>query len=41
MNILEITEVGLFTDAELPTEFAMGTGDMLAAARRGGEAVLE
>ena len=41
MNPMEITEVGLFTDAELPTELAMGTGDMLAAARRGGEPVIE
>jgi 8-oxo-dGTP diphosphatase len=41
-NMLEITEVGLFTDAELPREFAMGTGDMLAAARReGAEPVIE
>jgi 8-oxo-dGTP diphosphatase len=38
---LEILEVGLFTDAELPTELAMGTGEMLAAARRGGEPVIE
>jgi 8-oxo-dGTP diphosphatase len=41
MNKLEILEVGLFTDAELPTELAMGTGEMLAAARRGGEPVIE
>jgi 8-oxo-dGTP diphosphatase len=34
VNMLEIQEVGLFTDAELPGELAMGTGDMLAAARR-------
>jgi 8-oxo-dGTP diphosphatase len=41
-NPLEIEEVGLFTDAELPAELAMGTGDMLAAARRDpGEPVLE
>jgi 8-oxo-dGTP diphosphatase len=33
-NMLEIEEVGLFTDAELPGELAMGTGDMLDAARR-------
>jgi hypothetical protein len=34
--------VGLFTDAELPPELAMGTGDMLTAARRpGGEPILE
>ena len=41
MNSLEITEVGLFNDAELPRDLAMGTGDMLAAARRGGEPVIE
>jgi len=34
MNPLEIREVGLFTDSELPPEMAMGTGDMLDAARR-------
>ncbi|HEY3595800.1 MAG TPA: NUDIX domain-containing protein [Polyangiaceae bacterium] len=34
MNHLEIEEVGLFTDAELPGELAMSTGDMLAAARQ-------
>jgi 8-oxo-dGTP diphosphatase len=42
VNMLEIEEIGLFTDAELPRELAMGTGDMLAAARReGGEPVIE
>ena len=41
-NMLEIEEVGLFTDAELPPELAMGTGDMLTAARReAGEPVIE
>jgi 8-oxo-dGTP diphosphatase len=41
-NMLEIQEVGLFTDAELPHDLAMGTGDMLAAARRNeAEPVLE
>jgi 8-oxo-dGTP diphosphatase len=41
-NPLEIQEVGLFTDAELPTDLAMGMGDLLAAARRAeGEPVLE
>jgi 8-oxo-dGTP diphosphatase len=40
-NMLEIEEVGLFTDAELPTELAMGTGDMLAAARRNVEPIVE
>jgi len=32
-NFLEIEEVGLFADADLPAEFGMGTGDMLSAAR--------
>jgi 8-oxo-dGTP diphosphatase len=41
MNPLEIREVGLFTDAELPTDLAMGQSDMLALARKGGPAVLE
>ena len=40
-NALEIEEVGMFTDAEVPTELAMGTGDMLEAARAGLEGVLE
>ena len=41
-NPLEIAEVGIFADAELPTEFAMGMGDLMAAARReAGEPVLE
>jgi 8-oxo-dGTP diphosphatase len=40
-NMLEIEEVGLFTDAELPTELAMGTGDMLAAARSKVEPIVE
>jgi 8-oxo-dGTP diphosphatase len=34
MNHLEIEEVKLFTDAELPAELGMGTGDMLTAARQ-------
>jgi 8-oxo-dGTP diphosphatase len=33
-NMLEIEEVGLFTEAELPRECAMGMQDMLDAARR-------
>jgi 8-oxo-dGTP diphosphatase len=33
MNFLEIAEVGLFADSELPTELAMDMGDMLQAAR--------
>jgi 8-oxo-dGTP diphosphatase len=40
-NALEIEEVGLFADAELPTELGMGTGDMLGAARRTQEPVIE
>jgi 8-oxo-dGTP diphosphatase len=40
MNPLEIREVGLFADADLPA-LAMGMDDMLAAARRGGEAEIE
>jgi 8-oxo-dGTP diphosphatase len=32
-NFLEIAEVGLFADAELPHDLGMGTGDMLEAAR--------
>jgi 8-oxo-dGTP diphosphatase len=33
-NFLEIEEVGLFADDELPADLGMGTGDMLDAARR-------
>jgi 8-oxo-dGTP diphosphatase len=40
LNPLEIREVGLFADADLPA-LAMGMDDMLAAARRGGEAEIE
>jgi len=35
-NHLEIEEVGLFADSELPSEMGMGTGDMLQAARQPG-----
>jgi len=35
-NHLEIEEVGLFADWELPSEMGMGTGDMLHAARQPG-----
>ena len=35
MNLLEIREVGLFADADVPLELGVGTGDMLEAARRG------
>jgi 8-oxo-dGTP diphosphatase len=41
MNFLEIEEVGLFQDAELPPRLALGTDDMLAAARAGGPPVIE
>lgn len=34
-NPLEIREARLFTDAELPEEFAMGHGDLIEAARTG------
>jgi 8-oxo-dGTP diphosphatase len=37
MNHLEIEEVGLFADSELPANLGMGTGDMLTAARRPGQ----
>lgn len=40
-NPLEIREVRLFRDEELPAELAMGMGDLLAAARRGGATELE
>lgn len=41
LNPLEIREVRLFREDELPSEMAMHMGDMLAAARRGGDAELE
>jgi 8-oxo-dGTP diphosphatase len=40
-NPLEIREVRLFRDEELPAELAMGMGDLLAAARREGATELE
>ncbi|AUX44079.1 NUDIX hydrolase [Sorangium cellulosum] len=40
-NPLEIREVRLFRDDELPAELAMGMGDLLAAARRVGDTELE
>ncbi|WP_437787513.1 NUDIX hydrolase [Sorangium sp. So ce1097] len=40
-NPLEIREVRLFREDELPTELAMGMGDLLAAARRAGDTELE
>jgi 8-oxo-dGTP diphosphatase len=40
-NPLEIREVRLFRDDELPGELAMGMGDLLAAARRAGDTELE
>jgi 8-oxo-dGTP diphosphatase len=39
-NPLEILEVGLFADADLP-ELAMGMGDMIRAAQEGGAPILE
>jgi 8-oxo-dGTP diphosphatase len=39
-NPVEILEVGFFGDDELP-ELAMGMGDMIAAARRGGPAEID
>ena len=41
MNFLEIEEVGLFTESELPRELSMGTGDMLQAAMQTQEPVIE
>jgi 8-oxo-dGTP diphosphatase len=41
MNFLEIEEVGLFTEAELPSDLSMGTGDMLRAALESTEPVVE
>jgi 8-oxo-dGTP diphosphatase len=41
VNPLEIREVRLFRDDELPDEIALGMGDLLAAARRDGEPELE
>ncbi len=41
LNPLEIREVRLFREDELPSEMAMHMGDMLAAARRGGDVELE
>jgi 8-oxo-dGTP diphosphatase len=40
-NFLEIEEVGLFADADLPHDLSMGTGDMLRAARESSEPVVE
>jgi 8-oxo-dGTP diphosphatase len=40
-NPLEIREVGLFRDDEVPTGLAMQMDDIFAAARRGGETELE
>jgi 8-oxo-dGTP diphosphatase len=39
-NPLEILEVGLFADAELP-ELAMGMSDMIRAAQEGGAPIIE
>lgn len=40
-NPLEIREVRLFEDAELPSELSMSMSDLVDAARRDGPAVLE
>jgi 8-oxo-dGTP diphosphatase len=40
-NMLEIEEVGLFTDEELPTDLSMDMGDMLRAARESRDPVVE
>jgi len=40
-NPLEIREARLFREEELPSSLAMGMDDMLAAARAGGDVVLE
>lgn len=40
-NLLEIREARLFDDAELPAELAFRMQDLVAAARRDGETVLE
>jgi 8-oxo-dGTP diphosphatase len=41
LNPLEIQEVGLFEDANLPADLSMGTGDMLRAARESSEPIVE
>ena len=41
VNPLEVTEVGLFTRDALPPDLAMGMRDMLAAALRQDEPVVE
>ncbi len=41
VNFLEIEEVGLFTDGDLPANLCLGTGDMLRAARESDETTLE
>jgi 8-oxo-dGTP diphosphatase len=40
-NFLEIEEVGIFGDADLPPNLCLGTGDMLRAARESSEPVVE
>ncbi len=40
-NFLEIEEVGLFTEADLPGDMSMGTGDMLRAALESSDPVVE
>ena len=41
LNPLEITEARLFAPSQLPSTFAMGMKDMLAAALRTGDPILE
>ncbi len=41
MNSLEIRDVALFADADVPEPLAFGMSDMLRAAREGGPTVLE
>lgn len=41
MNRLEITEVRLFSEADLPASLAFGQEDILAVVRGAGEAILE
>jgi 8-oxo-dGTP diphosphatase len=41
VNPLEVLDVGLFTDADLPTDLAFGCGDAIAAARSGAAPIIE
>jgi 8-oxo-dGTP diphosphatase len=40
-NFLEILEVGIFGDSELPTDLCLGTDDMLRAARESTDPIVE